>query len=275
MTTSWYVARDTIPLPSMALFNYNRKELNQMKVDNPTSKKRQANGKLESLPAVTPPVKTLFSQKPKEAFREMEELVQLMANRCVGPEFIAHIGDRQYPKVEWWTTLGATLGLFPVVVYSRKVDREDEVIYEARVEVRHGDTVVAAGEALCSSREPQWHQAPEYSIKSMAITRATGKAYRIPLSFLAVMAGLAPTNAEEMPSAEESFQEPKATVRQLDFLLYLAQQHYGDKEAYRRLEYHIQVKYGVSCGQELGRKQASELIEYLMSGEELINIDNQ
>jgi hypothetical protein len=36
----------------------------------------------------------------------------------------------------------------------------------------------------------------------MSITRASGKAYRIPLSFLAVMAGLEVTPAEEMPRDE-------------------------------------------------------------------------
>jgi len=38
----------------------------------------------------------------------------------------------------------------------------------------------------------------------MSITRASGKAYRIPLSFLAVMAGLEVTPAEEMPVHEST-----------------------------------------------------------------------
>ena len=175
---------------------------------------------ITTMPEVSPQ-QPIFSRNPKKAFEEMAELVQMMSSQCTGPQFIADIGGKQYPKVEWWTTLGAMLGLFPVVVYSRRLDREDEMAYESRVEVRHGDKVVAAGEALCSSKEPNWANAPEYSIKSMSITRATGKAYRIPLSFLAVMAGLAPTNAEEMYSVDTSkhnTQKQPATVRQIEYI---------------------------------------------------------
>ncbi len=216
----------------------------------------------------------LFSRSPKKAMEEMKEIVQIMANQCTGPAFISEIRGKQYPKVEWWTTVGATLGLFPVVKYSRKIDRTNETVYEARVEVRHGNSIVAAGEALCSSQENQWKDAPEYSIKSMAITRATGKAYRIPLSFLAVMAGLAPTNAEEIPVEENtlnSFSNPpmKASVKQLDYIFNLSQDIYGD-DAYRRIGLHISITLGKESGKELTRQEASDIIEHLLNGDDLI-----
>ena len=141
----------------------------------------------------------LFSRSPKKALSQMQELVQVMSSKCQGKEFIAIINGKQYPKVEWWTTIAATLGLFPIVIYSRRLDREGELAYEARVEVRYGDRVVGAGEAMCSNKETRWSSADEYAIRSMSITRATGKCYRLPLSFLAVMAGLNPTPAEEIP----------------------------------------------------------------------------
>ena len=141
----------------------------------------------------------LFSRSPKKALSQMQELVQVMSSKCQGKEFIAIINGKQYPKVEWWTTIAATLGLFPVVIYSRRLDREGELAYEARVEVRYGDRVVGAGEAMCSNKETRWSNADEYAIRSMSITRATGKCYRLPLSFLAVMAVLNPTPAEEIP----------------------------------------------------------------------------
>ena len=66
---------------------------------------------------------------------------------------------------------------------------------------------------MCSNREERWRNADEYAIKSMSITRASGKAYRIPLSFLAVMAGLEVTPAEEMPPEvkSNSIQKPART----------------------------------------------------------------
>jgi len=141
----------------------------------------------------------LFSRDPETAFQQAEALVRVVSRRCSGPAYIANIKGRQYPKIEWWTTVSASLGLFPQVVHAKRLERESEIAYEARVEVRHNGQVIASGEAMCSDRESRWHSADEYAIKSMAITRASGKAYRIPLSFLAVMAGLEATPAEEMP----------------------------------------------------------------------------
>lgn len=141
----------------------------------------------------------LFSEDPEQAFKQAQRIVNVVARRCKGPGYLVNIRGKQYPKIEWWTTVSASLGLFPQVVFARRLDREDEIAYEARVEVHRNGQVVASGEAMCSNKETRWQQADEYAIKSMAITRASGKAYRIPLSFLAVMAGLEATPAEEMP----------------------------------------------------------------------------
>lgn len=140
----------------------------------------------------------LFSHDPERAYKEAQRLVSVVANRCTGPGYLVNIRGKQYPKIEWWTSVSASLGLFPRVMYSKRLDRDDEIAYEAKVEVHRNGQIVASGEALCSNRESRWQNADEYAIKSMSITRASGKAYRIPLSFLAVMAGLEVTPAEEM-----------------------------------------------------------------------------
>jgi len=142
----------------------------------------------------------LFSQDPERAYKEAQRLVSVVANRCTGPGYLVNIKGKQYPKIEWWTSVSASLGLFPRVLFSKRLDREGEIAYEAKVEVHRNGQIVASGEAMCSNLEDRWRSADEYAIKSMAITRASGKAYRIPLSFLAVMAGLEVTPAEEMPA---------------------------------------------------------------------------
>jgi len=135
---------------------------------------------------------------PVEALERAERLVRAMAVRCTGERYIARISNRDYPKVDWWTTIGMVLGLFPVVITNRRLDRADELAYEATVEIHHRGRLITRGEALCSNAEARWKTADEYAIKSMAATRATGKAFRLGLSGLAVMAGLEPTPAEEM-----------------------------------------------------------------------------
>lgn len=157
---------------------------------------------VETLPEVyeTPQqITEIFPSDPVKALEVMGSLVEAVAKKCVGDRFIADIQGKQYPKVEWWTTVGASLGLFPVTEYSRRLDRPDEIAYEARVSVRRHGEVVTAAESICSTAEKRWDHADEYAIKSMAATRATGKAYRLGLSMLAVMANLEPTPAEEIP----------------------------------------------------------------------------
>ena len=156
--------------------------------------------------------RALFSQDPEQAYREAQRLVNVVASMCTGPGYLVNIRGKQYPKIEWWTSVSASLGLFPRVLYSKRIEREDEIAYEAKVEVHRNGQVIASGEAMCSNREDRWRNADEYAIKSMAITRASGKAYRIPLSFLAVMAGLEATPAEEIPTE----QRPHKTHSQAD-----------------------------------------------------------
>jgi len=148
--------------------------------------------------------RALFSHDPEQAYREAQQLVNVVASRCSGPGYLVNIRGKQYPKIEWWTSVSASLGLFPRVLFSKRLDREGEIAYEAKVEVHRNGQIIASGEAMCSNREERWRNADEYAIKSMSITRASGKAYRIPLSFLAVMAGLEVTPAEEMPSEVKS-----------------------------------------------------------------------
>lgn len=136
---------------------------------------------------------------PGPALRTAETIVAMVAKKCVGPKFIAPIQGKNYPKVEWWTTVGAVLGLFPREESNVKLARDGEVAFEATVGVYRGDKLVTRASAICSSREKRWGHADEYAVRSMASTRATGKAYRIGLSFLAVMAGLEATPAEEIP----------------------------------------------------------------------------
>ena len=140
-------------------------------------------------------------ESPMAQFANAETVVGYMADKCKGPRFLSNIQGRSYPRVEWWTTVGFALGLSPLEVSNVRLDREGQIVYEAVVEVQrmNDGMIISRGSALCSSEESAWGNRDEYAIKSMAATRATGKAYRIGLSFLAVMAGVEPTPADEVP----------------------------------------------------------------------------
>ena len=56
---------------------------------------------------------SLIPQDPTAMLERAETLISYMAGKCSGPKFVSTINGRLYPKVEWWTTVGAGLQLFP------------------------------------------------------------------------------------------------------------------------------------------------------------------
>jgi len=64
-----------------------------------------------------------------------------------------------------------------------------------------GGQVVGAAEAECLRDERNWSDRDDFALRSMAQTRATSKALRLPLGFVVTMAGYDATPLEEM-SAE-------------------------------------------------------------------------
>lgn len=143
---------------------------------------------------------TPATPEPVQNLTMMRTLVTEVAAACKGQGFVAKINNRDYPTVQWWTTVGASLGMFPYEVRSEKItDDQGNMGYESFVEVRRDGQAVTSASAICSRSENQWSKRDEYAIKSMATTRATAKAYRLGLSFLAVLSGLEATPAEEMP----------------------------------------------------------------------------
>jgi len=146
---------------------------------------------------------TVFPENPEQAMIKAQEIVQLMSGKVKG--FISKIQGKDYPKVEWWTTVGATLSLSPYVLPDsvKPILKNDQIIgYHARAEVRdirfNPPKTITAAEAMCTKEENNWKNRDEHALKSMAQTRAVSKAYRLGFSFLAVLAGLQPTPAEEM-----------------------------------------------------------------------------
>jgi hypothetical protein len=110
---------------------------------------------------------------------------------------------RRHITAEGWTTLGGMLGVVPVVCWTRPNETGDG--YDARVEARTLDgRVVGAAESECSRVESKWKNRDPYAIRSMAQTRAIGRALRAPLGQIVVLAGYEPVGAEEIPSEPES-----------------------------------------------------------------------
>ncbi len=83
--------------------------------------------------------------------------------------------------------------------------------FEAHVElVRIADgAIMGKGSAICGNDEESWAASPAYAKRSMAVTRATGKACRMAFGWLMSLAGYESTPKEEMDSLKRVANPPK------------------------------------------------------------------
>jgi hypothetical protein len=159
--------------------------------------------------------------EPDQVISRATAIAKPLGQMILDRKLYTEIKGRKYVRVEGWTTLGAMLGVLPREVEVKKL--EDG--YEAQVElIRASDgLVIGRASAICLKSEKRWSTADEYAVRSMAITRATGKAFRLGFSWIIKLAGdYEPTPAEEMDiiegevrDAPQSPPEPKKVERPL------------------------------------------------------------
>ena len=172
------------------------------------------------------------TSNPVEIIQKATEVADALKDVLKRQNMISQISGREHVKVEGWQTTGVMLGVsarvvhsgpvcdpvsgqpvevdYEVVEFNRKtqVERRFQVTgysWEARVEVVRADgMVIAAGEAMCSRNESTWSKRDDFSLRSMAQTRATSKALRGVLGFVVTMAGYEAAPSEEMPVEQMS-----------------------------------------------------------------------
>jgi hypothetical protein len=84
--------------------------------------------------------------------------------------------------------------------------------YRARCVLRNTEgQMIGSGVATCSNMESKKRDFDEYSVASMAQTRATGKAMRLKFGFVFKLAGYATTPAEEMAEFQDLQSEAAAS----------------------------------------------------------------
>jgi chemotaxis protein histidine kinase CheA len=127
-----------------------------------------------------------------------------------------NIQGKEYVNVEGWQYAGSRLGILPVVDHVVNISTDDEIKYQAKVNLLdlRSQQVVGAGFAICSNKEQGKKYYQEFAIASMAQTRAIGKAYRNILAWIIRAAGYEPTPAEEMDYSgnEPAKSEQRAAV---------------------------------------------------------------
>lgn len=136
------------------------------------------------------------TSEPTEVLSKAGTIASALKQVIVKQQLTTQIQGREYVRCEGWTTLGAMLGVFPVLAWTRALPNG----WEARVEAKTlSGAVVGAAEAECTRDESSWAKRDDYALRSMAQTRATSKALRMPLGFVMTLAGFEATPAEEVP----------------------------------------------------------------------------
>lgn len=164
------------------------------------------NGK--SIAAGTNNQSAFFDLNPRAMVGRASEMASVLVDIIEKQKLFTLIQGKKYVKHEGWATLGSMLGFLP---REKAVVELSDGSFEAVVElynVRTGQ-IVGQGSALCGIDEKRWGAAERYARRSMAITRATGKAYRLGFAWVMALAGYEPTPAEEMNDTIDLAQPPR------------------------------------------------------------------
>jgi hypothetical protein len=158
----------------------------------------------EPPPPTAPASVGLFNtDDPDLVLARSAKVANLLKDVVNKAHLVLKIGQSEYIKVEGWTTLGALVGLFAQTEWTRPL--AEDAGWEAAVVVRNAQGAeFGRAEAQCLRSEKNWKNRDDYALRSMAQTRAMGKALRMPLGFIATLAGYEATPAEEMPASQEA-----------------------------------------------------------------------
>lgn len=150
------------------------------------------------------PVGLFGTNEPDLVVARAVKCADALKGVLVKKQLAKNIGGREYILVEGWTTLAAMVGLSASTEWSRPVGEGDTAGWEAAVVVTNSLGVqISRAEAQCLRAEHNWKSRDDFALRSMAQTRAMGKALRMPLGFIAVLAGYEATPAEEMPVVDD------------------------------------------------------------------------
>ncbi len=141
---------------------------------------------------------SVFDMTPKNKVEHFTEMANILGDIISKQKMYTNIQGKKYVKVDGWITLGNLIGILP---REKTVTETEDKSYIAEVELINFNTgkIVGGASSLCSVTELRWKDADKYARRSMAVTRATGKAYRLAFSWVMNMAGYEVTPSEEMP----------------------------------------------------------------------------
>jgi hypothetical protein len=144
---------------------------------------------------------------PKTAIDNASKLATAVADVIEKQKLYTTIQGKKYVRVDAYIALGNIRGIYPREV---RTTEHDDGTFESFVELvdQRDGRVIGGASAIVGSDEATWKSRPRFARRSMAITRATGKAFRIRDAWILALAGYETTPSEEM----ENVAKEKDTV---------------------------------------------------------------
>lgn len=141
----------------------------------------------------------IILEEAGKAAQALRNVIEQKPNKCV-------INGKTFLQFEDWQTLGRFYGVTAAARATTEVQYGRARGFECHAEAILVSTgqVISAAQAMCMDDEEKWKNKPLFHLRSMAQTRAQAKALRNVLAWVVVMAGYAPTPAEEMDGIASS-----------------------------------------------------------------------
>lgn len=148
----------------------------------------------EKTPAVVVRKELVLEGDPNEQLAFAKKAADALMNWIKQKPKKVIIRGEQFLEFGDWQILGRFYGATVGIEWSKPIAGG----YEARATVLRNGEVISSAEAMCTKNEANWKNRDEFMLKSMAQTRASAKALRQAFGWVAELAGMRSTPAEEM-----------------------------------------------------------------------------
>lgn len=136
-------------------------------------------------------------------------MAAVLANVIESKKLFTQIKGRKHVNVEGWGTLIAMLG---IAAQEESNIANADGSFTATIVLRriHDGAIIGRASSDCGDdTDEPWNKRPRYARRSMAATRAMGKACRLSFSWIMALAGYDATPGAEMPTVETRPEPPK------------------------------------------------------------------
>lgn len=161
----------------------------------PKTKKNEEEKPAQELAVVAPVDKKLVLEgDPEKQLQFAQKAAKALMSWVEQKPKKVMIRGEQYLEFSDWQIIGRFYGATVGIEWTKPVDKG----YEARAIVIRDGVTISSAEAMCTRTEKNWRDRDEFMLKSMAQTRASAKALRQAFGWVAELAGMKTTPAEEM-----------------------------------------------------------------------------